>query len=331
MASSEVRPRHLVLRNLAKAVAAGSAAGSAPAPPADRDFMPPPAPGDMKLYSFYEPSLVAGPTYSITVRQDASVPDGKGHTAANQPLPLNPKTPDDPKDYVLSQTQTFQVVAPRFHIEDKDIHSSYPPQGHADQPNILPHIVFNDAHLPWERRPKEQSPDEGDIVPWLAVFPFDCSGPRGELRLTTDQLTGSFPVYTPTAKGASPIQQTAAYTLEMTVREYFDLPNASKQTKVHVPPLAVTADSGYSDTNDGPTRVEVIFMSAALFKDLFPVHADTKKPDLAPFRYLAHARNVNTAGMTASGIDDTGLFSVLYAKRTGPTGEKEPASIIDWD
>ncbi len=327
MAPSVVPPRHLVLRNLATAAAA---ADPAPVVAADRDFIPPPAPGDMKLYSFYEPSLVAGPTYSITVSQDASVPDGKGNTAAHQPLPLNPKTPDDPKDYVLSQTQTFQVVAPRFRIEDKDIHSSYPPQGHADQPNILPHIVFNDAHLPWERRPAEQSPDEGDILPWLAVFPFDCSGPRGELRLTTDQLTGSSPVYTPKATGASstPLQQTAAYTLQMTVREYFDLPNSSKGTKIHVPPLAVTPDSGYSDTDDGPTQVEVIFMSAALFKDLFLIYADTKRPDLTPFRYLAHARNVNTAGMTASGIDDTGLFSVLYSKRTGPAGEEN--SLLDW-
>ncbi|KAH6621588.1 hypothetical protein B0J18DRAFT_432871 [Chaetomium sp. MPI-SDFR-AT-0129] len=316
MAPPVVPPRHLVLRNLTKA-----AAGSAPEAPPDRDFIPPPARGDMKLYSFYEPSLVAGPTYSITVSQDANVPDAEGHTAAHQPLPLNPKTPDDPKDYVLSQTQTFQVVAPRFRIEDKDIHSSYPPQGHADQPNILPHVVFNDAHLPWERRPAEQSPDEQDLLPWLAVFPFDCSGPRGELRLTTDQLTGPSPVYTPPAAAgasATPLQQTAAYTLQMTVREYFDLPNVSKQTKVHVPPLATTPDSGYSDADDGPTPVEVIFMSSALFRDLFPVHADTKRPDLTPFRYLAHARNVNTAGMTASGIDDTGLFSVLYSKRTGP-------------
>lgn len=45
--------------------------------------------------------------------------------------------------------QKFQVQAPQFSIDPKLVNTFYPPAGHQDEGRILPHIVFNDPHVPW--------------------------------------------------------------------------------------------------------------------------------------------------------------------------------------
>ena len=87
--------------------------------------------------------------------------------------------------------QSFNVVAPRFTIDPKDVHSVYPSQGHADQPSILPHIVFTDPHVPWERALAGDVFTEDDRMPWTAVIPFDINGPDAEqeLRLSDAEFT----------------------------------------------------------------------------------------------------------------------------------------------
>jgi hypothetical protein len=75
-------------------------------------------PGDMQLYSFYKPSLVAGP-YTISTSQTVTY-QGSDSKQVQQNL-------DAPVG------QPFDVVAPQFTIDPKEVHSTYPPPGHADQ------------------------------------------------------------------------------------------------------------------------------------------------------------------------------------------------------
>ena len=79
------------------------------------------------------------------------------------------------------------MKAPQFNLDPKLVNTYYPPSGHQDDPRILPHIVFNDPHAPWLRRPglsydwlKEptdpdpaQSGAPRNMVPWMAVVVFD--------------------------------------------------------------------------------------------------------------------------------------------------------------
>ena len=225
------------------------------------------------------------------------------------------------------QIQTFRVVAPQFVIDSKDVHSTYPPQGHADQPNILPHMIFNDCHLPWARALKEGTSDDEDLIPWLALFPFDVNGPNSELRLSADQLNGTNAIYMTNNTDGTPkkITQSSNFTVSMTLQEYFLLPQrkavAPGATTVHIPPYAdLTKYPDFAAIKDDKTPVEVIFLSRKLFKNLFAIDTTTKLPDIAEFRYLCHVRNVNTDGMPNAGIGDTGVFSVIHSKRTGPTG-----------
>jgi hypothetical protein len=180
----------------------------------------------MKLYSFYKPSLVAG-SYTIKVNQDVTIP--LGLDAGTHALPAS--------DSGNLLEQPFEVIAPQYKISSADIHSTYPPQGHADQPNVLPHIVFSDAHLPWERHAKSQQvtgdDDPAGILPWLAAFPFDCTGLKRELQLTDDQLRGGGAIYTPPVvpgKQDDPLKQSSKFTIPMTLVVYLNLPKTSKTT-----------------------------------------------------------------------------------------------------
>jgi hypothetical protein len=50
----------------------------------------------------------------------------------------------------LKTHQEFEVYGARFALPGNAIHQTYPPQGHSDYNIILPHVVLNDPHLPWE-------------------------------------------------------------------------------------------------------------------------------------------------------------------------------------
>jgi hypothetical protein len=111
-------PRHAVLASLAKHV---NVSTDVPAT-GDGDLIPPPGPGGMQLFAFFEPGLVAG-TYHISVTQDVTFKGEVNHLTISGPDSITAKQP-------------FEVVAPQFAIPPADFHSTYPPQGHADQPNV---------------------------------------------------------------------------------------------------------------------------------------------------------------------------------------------------
>ncbi|KAF8443356.1 hypothetical protein BGX38DRAFT_1272004 [Terfezia claveryi] len=121
------------------------------------------APGEERLYSYYKPSLVAG-TYDVTTEQYIS---NGTHKALK-----------------LTAVQSFTVVTPQFALPAGAIHSQYPPEGHADVVETLPHVVLTDPHLPWERiATDKKQPDEGfNTIPWLALMVFTPE----ELQLPED-------------------------------------------------------------------------------------------------------------------------------------------------
>ncbi|MCJ1309781.1 hypothetical protein MMC25_003442 [Agyrium rufum] len=305
-------PRHQVLRNQQRLLQIR------------RDVVEPGAPalaspGDMQLYSFYEPSLTAG-QWQIQISQKISVPAG----VPSDKYPAFVQELEQSTDF--PSLQTFDVVAPQVTLDPSQVHSVYPPQGHADQPNILPHVVLNDPHLPWERQLASTTvrKDE-DIMPWLAVIPFDCNGPDEipELRLNASQLNQDSAVYVRdmslyASTDTATVKQSATFTIQMKMQEYLALSarnNMPKATKVHIPPFT----AANTDTVDPMTTVEVIFVNAGLFSNLFVSKKSPSTVDVGPYRYAAHVRNINTVGMPGAGVQDAGYFSIVHSIRTGPT------------
>lgn len=114
------------------------------------------------------------------------------------------------------EPQRLNVVAPQFSIDPKTINTFYPPPGHQDEAHVLPHIVFNDPHMPWLRYAGSEDPFHGPVdpdptkdpldekktvgyrnmVPWMALLVFDPE----ELRVPAENVPkglGSISSYDP--------------------------------------------------------------------------------------------------------------------------------------
>jgi hypothetical protein len=134
-------------------------------------------PGHMRLYSVWRPSLTPG-LYGIEATQAITSNISGTKTTINvfnyqsSSATGNSADTGDPKaDVVL---QEFNVIAPQFSIDPKVVNSIYPPPGHLDEGVILPHIVFNDPHLPWDRT---LVLDVDEVFPDPVVPPLPTQGP----------------------------------------------------------------------------------------------------------------------------------------------------------
>ena len=273
-------------------------------PPATLDV------GQEQLYSFYAPSLEST-LHHITVTQHIVPPAGSvSHTLD------------------LHGTQDFEVIGPRFSLPDGDVQTVYPPQGHGDHLNILPHMVFNDPHLPWERSATDTSEDpERNRVPWLALLVFT----QDELRLSTTQLAGLNKILSSDTKQSNKTQS-SLLSVSMTINELLAL---SAKNAVVTP--IVNDETDPIDQKTLATNADFIFVPSSLFESFVcSYNADgsrdnTKtKPEVSRYKYLAHVRNVTTDGMAISGSsqDPQQLLSIVMAHRTGPWTIKQPTPVV---
>ncbi len=236
-----------------------------------------------------------GGVYEIEVTHHIAHPDGKQE--------LNP-----------ASKQKFNVNAPRFTLPPGIVHSTYPPQGLGDHNNVLPHIVFNDPHLPWEQEgsPKQDRADAEaenepggepprNKIPWVALLTFT----EDELKLDPRELkkrsdTGLFPdvVKIPSKSVPPPIdreQDKATFAVQLTMGEYLEMggddgsttppiatvvtadpPNTTVVTPTPPQPTVVTPilDDELEEKIDRDTQVSVIFPTAKYVGDLFAGYDD---------------------------------------------------------
>lgn len=244
--------------------------------------------------------------------------------------------------------QKFDVNAPRFTLPTGIIHSTYPPQGLGDHNDVLPHIVFEDPHFPWEREgsPRQDSVDDKqprNKVPWVALLTFT----EDELKLSDQELSkrsqgGLFPETTAIPSKSIPPpagrdQNKSTFSVKLTMGEYLEMGGSTSTIPATVTTPVWNDPSG--EPIDTTTQVDVIFPTADLVNALFasydttgaPVKippSQTAPPDLSRYKYLAHVRNVNTTNIAGAGSSDDGLYSVVYAHRSGPLNLTSPKPII---
>ena len=247
-------------------------------------------------------------------------------------------------------TQKFNVNAPRFTLNPEVVHSTYPPQGLGDHNNVLPHIVFDDPHFPWEQQgsPRQDLADHekqhkpgGQAprtkVPWVALLTFT----EDELKLSDVELQGKtagglFPdvIQVPPktilpsglpAEGRA--QDKSVFSLRLTMGEYLETGEYSGVEGAKSPPVITPiVDDNADEKIDRETQVDVIFPRGSHVNALFSnPEADEPEwdtagglPNLKRYQYLAHVRNVNTMNVAGEGLSDNGLYSVVHAHRTGP-------------
>ena len=113
---------------------------------------PPLKPNQVQLYSYYKPGLQAG-NYSILAEQNITSGSKTAPHGVENLRVYNRKNVDK-KSTVPAEplAQEFEVIAPQFSLDPKIVNSFYPTSGSQDEGRVLPHLVLNDPHFPWERR-----------------------------------------------------------------------------------------------------------------------------------------------------------------------------------
>ena len=286
--------RRLIQSHLARKVAEASGEDTK-----DRDKL---APGLMQLYSYYKPGLLPG-DYTIEVTQSIDAETPSGHQS------LQIANTRASSGLGTLEPQEFKVIVPRFSLDRSMINSYYPPDGHEDEGRILPHIVLNDPHYPWEIPAGTLSNMKGPIdsqdyvdgtvtktryrnmVPWVALLVFDVD----ELHFSDidDIKELSLKGFETDADLA---KQNASGYFTMTVKEYFSKLPTSAQ--VNYKPEFGDDEEGYSDMVESDESVKVIFPQQDLINKLVGqrfLDTDTGV-DVEGFKYLAHVRHLNVEG-----------------------------------
>ncbi|KAF8851876.1 hypothetical protein BDZ45DRAFT_678781 [Acephala macrosclerotiorum] len=334
--------RVLAKKNISKAIVL---AGDEPAENAQDKLLD----GHMRLYSYFKPGLKAG-LYGIEAKQyieakhdgldenlsvwnyAGSLPDGKPID-----LNLNPTTP--------ALRQEFSVQAPQFNLDPKLINTFYPPPGHQDEGRILPHIVFNDPHVPWVREagvsysflsdPIDPSttpgPSSRNLVPWMALITFDPS----ELQVSEADAT-AIGLNDPGKpddgiESYMPSKLPADGAFQMKIGEYL-----SKITTHRIYYEAGYEGDGEQDFEDlkGETDMtNVIFPQKSLIKQILGSKTTSDIPNPVPVgedrifegqKMMAHVRHVNTLGFPDAGVEEEGYYSVVVSSRTGEVHSSAP-------
>ena len=255
------------------------------------------SPGQEQLFSSYVPGLEAG-LHTINVEQDIA--------AGGQKLKQ-------------ATSHTFNVIAPRFALPDNAVDSFYPPQGHADRAEIVPHMVFNDPTLPWERIASSiyDADDSTNTVPWLAMLLFT----QGELRLSSSDLSTMF---AGTSLGTT-AKQSDTLTIQMLASEIPTVKNLASSVV-------------YDPEGDGAdAKTDLIFVPSSLFNALFTQYdsqgqatSSQKNGWVHHHRFLAHLRHIHLDGTaTAATTDDEDhTYSVVVGHRMGPLDITQPTTVV---
>ena len=241
-------------------------------------------------------------------------------TIANQHLI---KSATDPNAFTpgAKVVQSFNVVAPQFSLEPKLINSYYPPSGHQDEGRILPHIVFNDPHVPWLRDagqtawssdPIPGAPAGGDWsgrskVPWMAIMVFEPS----DLVVDDTAATGlELNKLDSWIKAESKPPSNGAY--GMSVLEFLGLKSRVK--------VETGLEAGSEDLErllTSTERTSAIFPTKSRVLETFTVSGGKSLVPLNALQMLSHVRHVNNKGMPDYDPTQTTYFSVLISSITG--------------
>ena len=238
--------------------------------------------GNINLYSYAVPGLKTGDTYTASFTQKVTYAGGS--------------------EQDFRSSKQFSTVAAPYTLDGSLINSVYPPSGHSDYWNVLPHVLFNNARTPWLLQGTKED-TATNPTPWLALLVFT------EDELTPDDLTleaiGS-------ATGTTP-SSTPTLAYDMQVKDLYSLGSSVSQP---IPP------SSSSDT----TQMQAIFIQGSLFAKLFgtpessscaSVDSNVITPSIDRFKFMSHVRRFNASGVTNQDPLSVPEVAATVCPRTG--------------
>ena len=242
----------------------------------------PVSPGNINLYSYAVPGLKTGDTYTASFTQTVNYAGGSTQT--------------------FQSLKQFSTLATPYTLDTSLINSVYPPSGHSDYWNVLPHVLFNDARTPWLLQGTKEDTATSP-TPWLALLVFT------EDELTPDILTLEA---IGTATGTTP-SKTPTLAYDMQVKDLYSLNSSVSQ------PIS-------SSSSSDMTQIQAIFIQGSLFANLFgtPVSSSTASvdpsvtvPSLDRFKFMSHVRRFNASGVTNQDPLSVQELAATVSPRTG--------------
>ncbi|KAM0451583.1 hypothetical protein ACHAPV_009924 [Trichoderma viride] len=267
------------------------------------------APGEARLYSYYEPSLTGG-LHHVKVSQTIEA------QADPRDSDQNPQ-----KDAIEAIEQTFIAVAPRFSLQPGAVDFVFPTPGTQAEHTVLPHIVLTDPHLPWSRSPSAAHlpPDENkktdrSQTTWLALMVFSME----ELQMGQADIDDIMR-YLPNDDSAKR-EQSETGALRMIA---CDTPKLNGV-------INTTAFNKIVDAEEAAEPTDVVLLPGQLFTALFTEPGgDGSKLNVASYKHMAHVRHIATDGMANAGSkDDDALFSIVISRRTGLINSDLPTPLV---
>ena len=279
MVQTTFGPRRLVLQNAQNSKEDGRLRG---APVASVDA------GNVNMYSFANPGLKSEQTYTATFVQSITYPGG------------------DPTRN-LTSTKQFRTAGSPYTLDSTLVNSVYPPAGHSDYWNVLPHVLFNNPQIPWAfQGGLQDKPD--DPTPWLALLVF-----------TEDELT---PYYNQLDTYNIPnLQRTPTFAYNLQIKDLVGATNLSQPIPIN------------TDTRTDTTQIQAIFVQKELYSNLFGLYDNTSiakakdgntQPSLTRYKYMTHVRQFNTTGLANRDAMSATELAVTVSPRTGPSGISGP-------
>ena len=270
----------MVHQNLAKQQDAKKGFQGAPAPG------PVVEPGNINLDNFSVPGLITGSTYTAKFTQNITYPGGSTS---------------------LESKKTFVAAGSPLSLDPSLVNSVYPPAGHSDYWNVLPHVLFNDEKTPWMLQGTAQD-TVTNPTPWLALLVFT----EEELTPTGDQLIAINKTLNIPSDSRPSLDRTPTMSYNLQKQDLLTLDAMVCQPVSATSPPASTA-------------LQVIFVQPALYAGLFATYnggSDVDKtktnPDLTRYKYMSHVRQFNTSGMTNLDASSPSQLAATVCPRTGP-------------
>ncbi|KAF5989716.1 hypothetical protein FBULB1_719 [Fusarium bulbicola] len=175
---------------------------------------------------------------------------------------------------------------------------------------MLPHIVFKDPHLPWERQMESSTPpkdgSERTRIPWLALWVF-----------RPDELvspgTGIF--------AGKALSSTRATRL-----------NVSDVIQAGTADICTPYKHDEASPDEEHSQADFICVNRQLFEALCQSYksdgSSTGDIDLTSYGYLAHVRKVGSEALKAAAASVTDdCFSVVISNRTGSSQNQDLSSL----
>ncbi|KAM7190138.1 hypothetical protein V8F20_009868 [Naviculisporaceae sp. PSN 640] len=322
MSQLAVSPRDLVLRSGKQL--------EKPVTPVDIEAKPDIGAGNQRLHSFYRPGLTAG-TYNIDVEHHiAKYPPAEGQKFQTIP----PEDRLEPKE----SSKSFTVVAPQYSLPVGSVNTTYPAPGHQAPHTTLAHVVLNDPQLPWERAGSDaESTDDSrrearskTRTPWLAVLVFT----QDEIILPADVQAG-LEKFLELPKSPKAFAPSPTFTYNVNMKKFID------EVKTSTDMCTPLRDFDSSVDDPKTTLGDIVCVKSEVLQELVRTYDDKGQrassqphPDVSRYRWLAHVRQVDTAGMAQAGSttgllgERDSLFSVVFSHRTGPLNTTQPTSVI---